>query len=513
MPNFLDFRSGINWRDPEYALRPTECRLMQNLRYDNSFIETILGTQRFHDDALDDPVSAIIPYYNDETDNSEILCAAGPNILKRDSQTNAFSTIKGGLIPGRIFSHATRFAVQYIAHETDGLFKYLGGNTIYNVGGGSTAPGAYKHIVYVREVDRLFGIRQSAILGQISWCELSDPETWDGANVERFKLKEGEVVEAAGVLFGKLIIFCTYTIWIYYVSGNEENWHLEEAPTSIGLRAFNTLRKIGSEYWFLGESPNAGIGVYAFNGSTSRKLTDHINPLLERINPEKIDLCAAEYHDDLYTLSFPLDSYSTPNRSIDLDTINIREDGVPAVYGPHLFGFQASCVLNSRHHGKEFLLADPDDNYIYKQHGRTFKSTHDSLGSVINQRFLSGIYNDDLIDVMKRYTRLGIFFRPRGYYQAYIRYYLSYGPRENELSFFPESSRSTSSGDFDVFEQRVFGQPDLSEYWVPMKLNSRGSAIQIEIGSDVANSILGIQGFKYDKEDLYQTREAQLYAI
>jgi len=508
MPNkiYEDFSGGCNWFDDPWELDDAECFLTQNFRLRGGTIDSIPGTQRFHDTALAGNATCIMPYYNDETDNSEILCAAGPNIYKRNKQSNAFAILKGGLTPNKISSFCTRFSIMYIPSETDRMLKYLGGQTIETVGSGATQPDNFKQLLYMREIDRIFGIRNNSILGQIGWCELSDPETWVGDSVERFKLKDGEIVEGGGVLYGKLIVFCTYTIWIYYVGGNEENWRLEEAPTNVGLRAFNTLRKVGSEWWFLGESPTSGLGIYAFNGSVCRKLTQHMQPLFDRINTEKINLCAAELHDDLYTFSFPYGSDTFPRNSIDLDTIIVREDGTPAIYAMHDFGFQASAVLNSRHYDKEFLMCDPNDGYIYKEHGTTWKSTHDTVGQTIINRFVSKIYSDE-INLMKLYRECGVLFRPTGYFQANFSIYFSYGTNPAQNPYFPAGYRGSALGEFDVFQNRIEGSPQFSEAWYPMAKN--GTSIQFEVNSSNNGNKLSVQGFRYGYKDLYTVRKAQ----
>lgn len=513
MPNkiFEDFKSGINWKDPLWNLDDDECYLMNNFRNKNGFPETIKGTQRFHDTALESNCTHIMPYYNDETDLASVLCAAAGKIYKRDPQSNDFETIKDGLQHGGISSSVIRFGVMYIASEFDGLFKYLGGNQVEQVGTGITRPDPFKQILWMREIDRLFGIRSNATLGQILWCDLdsggsANPESWDAANVARFKLKNGERVEAAGILYGKLIVFCTYTVWIYYVSGNEENWRLEEAPTDVGLVAFNTLCKVGTEYWFLGESPEHGLGIYAFNGSTSRKLTEHMQPLFNRINKDNIQKCAAGLHDDLYTFSFPIDSDSYPRTSIDLDTIHLREDGTPAIYGVHDFGFIASCVLNSRHFNKEFLIADPNDGYIYKEHGDTWKATHKTAGTTIYQRFVTQIYSDD-VNIMKMYRELGVLFQPRGYFECIFNAYFSYGTFPVGSKHFPVGNEGSTLGEFNVFSNRVQGNPQLSEAWYPMA--KRGSSVQFEIINNIKSRRLAIQGFRYGYKNLYTVRKAQ----
>lgn len=512
---FLDFSGGINWRLPAYRLPKNQCVYLQNFRHENGFMESIPGMRRYHTASLgSDPVTAIMPYYGEDTALYVNLVASGDSIYKRDESANTYASIKSGLVPNSIFTHAIRRGVMYIASLGDDLMKYLGGNQIETVGGGLTKPGKFRKIVYMREIDRLFGLGDTTIKGQISWCDISAPEIWDAANVDRMKLEDGEDVQGGEILYGKLIILNDYSIWIYYVYGTEDNWKLEKAPTRLGCRAPNTIKVVGNEIWFLGESPREGIGIYAFNGSTSRILTDDITPLFERINSEKIDQCAAEYHNGIYKLSFPLDFQTSNSHTVELDSLNLKEDGTPAIYGPHTYFFHSSAVLNTINKNGELLMGDYSDGFIYYENGTTLKSTNGNDGTLMQLRFLSGIHNDDKIDIMKRYENLRIFFIPRGYFETKLRVYFSYGEStKTQYPFFPDANMTSIMGDFNVYDERILGTPDLSQYLARLGANARGTSIQIEIVSDAVGNRLALQGFKYDPVDLYQTRRVQSYAF
>lgn len=516
MPIIEAPRGGINRRlkpyDPEMKKR-SQCVTLQNLRYKDGVIEPVPGTRRYHGSGLAaGPVTAIMPYYNDQTDQYVLLAACGGSVFKRDEATNEFTAIASGLTPGSIFSSVMRYDELFIASTKDGLKKYLGGNQIETVGTGSTAPGSFRVIVYMKEIDRMFGISDDAIFGQISWCDLSQPEIWDGASVERFKLKDGERVEGADYLYGKLIVFCTYTIWIYYVSGNEENWKLEEAPTAVGCYAPETIKKDGNKIRYLGGSPKHATGIYSFNGSTSDLLTDDITPLLATANKNKLRNACAEMHDDLYTFSIALGGSDFNNYSFDLDLLTTKEDGAPAIYGPHTFAFRSACVLNNRQKNKEFLMGDESDGFIYFENGNTFKSTTGNDGTVIEQDFLSMIHNDDLLDIMKQYNDLSVFVEPTSYFPLSVRAYLSNGEFAEDHTLYPAVVSEGFAGDFDVHEQRIKGVPSLYELKKYLGLYDRGTAIQIGITNASITNRLKFSAYGYNFTELYKTERAQSYA-
>lgn len=507
-------KGGINLRLPAWSEEMKErnqCVWMRGFRYQNDFVESIPGTKKYHGASLGSRITALMPYYNDQDDKFFLLCASGESVYRRNESTNEFDTLVSGLTPNSIHGSTIRHGVMYIPSVSDGLKKYEGGLMIYPVGGGSTAPGNFRQILWAKEVDRLFGISDDAIFGQISWCDLGEPEIWDGANVERIKLKDGERVEGAELLYGKLIIFCTYSVWIYYIQGNEEKWRLEEAPTVVGCVAPNTIKRVGSKIWYMGESPKHQLGVYSFNGSISELLTDDVSPLFDSINPNKKRTACAEVHDDLYTVSFATEFSDYNNISIDLDLLNAKKDGTPAIYGPHTLAFGCSCVLNGRQNDKEFLMGDEQDGFVYVEGGTTLKGVNGDDGELLPLKYLGLVHADDF-GIMKQYNAISINFRPRGYFDALVKYYLSAGSYGVEHSFNPQANDLNFAGDFNVYEQPFYGTPERYEYQEYLEMTARGTSFQLEISNLIKGKRLAFDSYDYEKKDLYRARKVQNYA-
>lgn len=513
MPKFMNFRGGINWQDNPQDLDPSQCVLMQNLRNRDEAMDTILGTIKHHNTSLgSDPITAVMPYHDEATGAFQLLLASGAGIYKRDPAGNEINLLQAGFKPNSIFSSADRFSVKYIASENDTIYKFLGGTKIETVGTGDTVPGGFRQVLYMKEIDRLFGIRSDAVLGQIGWCEFENPESWPPENVDRVKLQDGESTQWGEILYGKLIIFNTYSIWIYYVSGNEENWRFEKSPAKVGCVAFKTIKRVGNEIWFLGEAPGEVRGVYAFNGSTTRLLTYDINPLLKSINKEKIQNCCAELHDGFYTLSFPFEASVKNNMSVDLDSLILKEDGNPAVWGPHDIAFYSSAVLDGVANSKEVLYGDESDGFLYKEGGTTLKSSNGINGSLLRQRFLSAVYDEKQIEIMKQYLAMRFYFKPTGFFQVHLRAYYSYSQSlVTEYLNNVQAIQLAKGGDFDVFEKILFGTPDIYEYWQALGVNDRGTSVQFEIINDNLGQIMSFFGLGYDMKPLYQTRGVQSY--
>ena len=509
-----DFNGGVNWHDTPWSealKKEHQCLLLQNMSYKDRSVDSILGMQRHHGTVLgSDPVTAIMPYYNDQTDLFKLLVASGDKILVRDDQANEFTVLKSTLTPNSIYSHTIRYDVMYIASTKDGLKKYLGGNQIESVGTGLTAPGSFRFIVYMKEVDRMFGISDDAILGQISWCDIGDPETWDAASVERFKLQDGERTEGGAVLYGKLIIFNSYSIWIYFVQGNEENWKLEQAPTTVGCVAPGTIRKVGNEIWFLGKHPQHQYGVYAFNGSTCRLLTHDMEPLFETINKNKVRNSCAEVRGDAYRVTFPTDASEVNNVSLDLDIIHIKSDGTPAIYGPHTFSFCSSAVLNDRQNNNEWILGT-DYGWVCKEVGDTVPDFVNGGEKALEQRFISRMENNGTPDVMKQLEEIAVFFEPRGFFVCDVNYYVGTSHFSNTLNFNPNAGWVGFAGDFNVYFNHLEGTPGLYEWMDYCGQKARGTTFQIEIVNRNIGKRLTFDAYQLQFTELYENKRVQKY--
>jgi hypothetical protein len=456
------------------------------------------------------PITAIMPYYNDQTDDFKLLIATGDGIYKRNPQTNEFEQLATAFTKNGIYSYTIRYDVMYIASIYDGLKKYLGGSQIEEVGTGSTKPGSFRQILYMKEIDRMFGIWDNAVLGQITWSNLSDPETWDGANVERFKLQDGERTEGGATLYGKLIIFNTYSIWIYFVQGNEENWRLEQAPTTIGCVAPATIRKVANEIWFLGQGPHNQLGVYAFNGSSCRLLSHDVEPLFRNANKNKLKSACAEVHDDVYRVSFAYGASETNNMALDFDLIHIKADGTPAIYGPHNIGFCSSAVLNNRQNSGEWLMGT-EDGWVLKEGGTTVRSTNGANGQLLQHKFLSRIDNNDEYDIMKQLEQVCIYFRPKGFFNVDVNYYMGYGSFKNTLTMNPDANWVGFAGDFNVFFDHFSGTPEIYEFQEQCAMDARGTAFQIEIVNSSLGHSFAFDAIKLNFRSLYETKKISSY--
>jgi len=139
---------------------------------------------------------------------------------------------------------------------------------------------------------------------------------------------------------------------------------------------------------------------------------------MARANKFKLRNACAEVHDDLYTISLALDASTVNNYSLDLDLIDLKEDGTPAIYGLHTVAFFSSAVLNNRQKAKQWLMGDESDGFIYQERGTTLKSTNGTDGQLLPAHLKTQVYTkmdeQDSVSIMKRFKTVNIFFMPRG---------------------------------------------------------------------------------------------------
>jgi len=94
-----------------------------------------------------------------------------------------------------------------------------------------------------------------------------------------------------------------------------------------------------------------------------------------------------------------------------------------------------------------------------------------------------------------------------------VKYYLSHGSTARLNDFYPQFTFGSHYGDFDIFEKRVYGSPQLTQWTSDLGMEARGTSIQLEIINDVLDQRLLIQGIGYDKKDLYKIKKCETFSI
>lgn len=158
------------------------------------------------------------------------------------------------------------------------------------------------------------------ITDEIIASDVLDQNTYDQIE-SNFRIASGGadyVVAIQSFTEDNLIVFNRNTIHIIRgVSKALKDVTVQEVTREVGCIARRTIVQVGNQIFFLSDN-----GVYSVNfedfynlRGASMPMSEPINPLIKRINPDHIGNCVATYHDNRYYLAVPLDS-STENNAI-----------------------------------------------------------------------------------------------------------------------------------------------------------------------------------------------------
>lgn len=402
--------------------------LMQNfdMTHEEQF-EQIKGSVKYCGGTIGTAApTAILVNYNESESRKDVLVAVDDKILKKNFGSNEFEELIAGFSAPHcnIRNSVNLINKSYIANAADGLFEYDGIGVIKKVNNI-----LLKDIIVSKETNRCFGITAT---DDLVWTDdLADtggvPIVWPGANVDKIPSTQGDIGEKLLMFNGRLVQLRTNSIWVYYILGGPTSWRPEKLSFNGGCIAPQTAKVIGNEIWFLGFSAATGRGVFKMNSSFQVSLISYdIEPVLKRINYFKIKYACAEHVDNLYKLSFALDSDLENNHSVHFDTINInKETGVPNIYGLHTYGFSASCVLNTTQFRGEHLFArkHTDGARVFKVADYRTQYSDEMIdnGSLIPTVLLSGIRSKEIVGKslvdetwFKKYSNLYIEYPPFG---------------------------------------------------------------------------------------------------
>ena len=493
---------------------------MQNVDMTHQDIfEQIKGSTKYHGTALNTMApTAIMPYYNNELNEAQILIAVGDAIWKKTFGANEFTSLKVGLLPNQIENHVDISNKKYIAHP-DGILEYDGISSIIKISNGPRI----RDIVYSRETNRCFALDADIPNNILFTDDLTTtggvPLIWNPLNASIVPPTDGDNIEKLAFLRGRLVIFMTNSTWIEYVNGNPLNWRYEKSPSRIGFIAPKTIRQVGAEFWGLGFSPANGIGVYAYNESGQFRLLSYdIENDLKRINKNKIKNACAEFVDNIYKLSVAMDSDIENETTFHFDVINVnQETQQPNIYGPHTYGFNCSAALDTKRFNGEHLFGKSyqGGSWIFKvedvmtQYGTGI--TDD--GELISTILLSPIYTDEgEYDETwsKRYTRLFTYFPSQGSWTCRTEVFTDY--------------KSQADIDFDEFmegnnftlDTMFLGEdaPEIEGLSRRIKLmNLKGKTVQFKFSNTIINTKAVFDSFFYDSKPVSRHKEAQRVAL
>lgn len=131
---------------------------------------------------------------------------------------------------------------------------------------------------------------------------------------------DGQYVTSLGFFQDVLIVFKEKSI--YQLTFNESgSFVVERISSSYGAVCHGATASVENDCYFLTDK-----GIYVLGNEPNfyaairtNELSSRVKPLIQRINPAHYDKCQAEYYDDRYFLSVPLDASTTCNALIVYD--------------------------------------------------------------------------------------------------------------------------------------------------------------------------------------------------
>lgn len=505
-------KSGINLRLHPHDVPASQWVSMQNYdmgREHDEHFHLIKGSTPYHGTSLGSSAASHICVHYDNANNiaHHLACVDG-KIFRKISGQNEYEEIYSGLVPNSIRSSINVMNRTYLASSKDGILEY-DGYSIQKVNGSPNL----SWITFSKEINRAFAIDANNPDSYLFTDDVSTmggvPAIWNPLNADFVPSDEGDIEEALFILRGRLVHLRTNGIWIYYIGGSPTSWRPEKCPTDVGCIAPKTAKLVNNEIWFLGHSTRVGRGIFSFNGTESRILSFDIEPLINRINPYRIKESCAEYVNNLYKLSFSLDSELQNNHTIHLDTIyNNKEKEIPNVYGVHTYGFESSCVLSTRQFEGEHLFARQQSggSWIYK-----VDEVYSQYGEIIEGELITPIFekeSDELDwDWFKRYGKFMVTFPPRGTWNVIVEVYKDY-----EATPCMSWNMALDGSNYSL-EDLILGKQPLEEHevgFVQKTFSVLGRAIQFKIRNSVMNQPSSIAEISYDARPVRRMKNAQL---
>jgi len=158
------------------------------------------------------------------------------------------------------------------------------------------------------------------ITDEIIASDILDQNTYDQIE-NNFRIASGGadfVVAIQPFAEDNVVVFNRNTIHLIRgVSQPLKDVTVQEVTREVGCIARKTVVQVGNQIFFLSDN-----GVYSINfedlynlRGASIPMSEAINPLIQRINPDYIANCVATYHDNRYYIAVPLDT-STENNAI-----------------------------------------------------------------------------------------------------------------------------------------------------------------------------------------------------
>lgn len=177
------------------------------------------------------------------------------------------------------------------------------------------------------------------ILDEIVASDIFDADTYDRLN-NQYRIASGGADKVVGIqpfADNNLLVFCRNSIHIIAnVGGDLSQTVVKEVTREVGCVARKSIVQVGNQVFFLSDNGVYSVDfgdLYNLRGATL-PLSEAIQPIITRINPNFADRAVAIYHDNRYYIAVPLDGSSENNAILVYNFINGGWESIDTVNDP-----------------------------------------------------------------------------------------------------------------------------------------------------------------------------------
>ena len=304
------------------------------------------------------------------------------------------------------FAQFTSFAQgvdrMYFCDGTNNLFYYDGVTTV-NMGNRfigppiTSPPNAPGAIVW--HTSRLVASVLSQAPDTVEFSDLLNPSLWN-ATTQSLRVGVGDGDPITGIaswIDYNLLVVKRRSLWVVNCDPSMPvaNFTIKSIHSKIGSKAPRTFVQVGSDIIGLTDSGVRSMSrTYASDTQqeVGTSLSYPINDFIQRINPAAIHLCTATFRNGRYILSVPLDSSTTCNFNLVLNTVTQTWTGFWTDWNASCFAMRISSSGDLR------LVFGTSQGYArewldYVQDDAELMSTYQDAGADINSYVVTKAFN------------------------------------------------------------------------------------------------------------------------
>jgi hypothetical protein len=274
-PTYKDFRGGLNIRDAAHVIKDNECTEAQNVYFNaDGGVNKRGGWTRLVVAAVGTTSNLIGVYQaawvNTGTVTRKVIATDGVKIFWLNG--TAWTEITGALT----MTTADNTIVSFI-QMNNLLIGYDGKNAPWKWDGAAASASALAGTPPTGNIATVWQNRMwwagTALPTRLYYSAAADPESYPATGyIDVPSAYDGEAITGLAILYGNLIIFKRYSIYILQGS-DPDNFILSKTNSSVGCVSPYSVVSVDNLVYFVSDK-----GLYAMNLSNTRQLCYKVEP-------------------------------------------------------------------------------------------------------------------------------------------------------------------------------------------------------------------------------------------